>query len=52
MWSSPGFWIFDEDRVLVETPTAELTIIQPREIAVYVRTFAELASIAVYGAAA
>lgn len=52
MWSSPGFWIFDDDRVLIETPSAELTITQPREIAIYARTFAELASMAVYGLAA
>ena len=52
MWSSPGFWIFDEERVLVETPTAEMTVTQPREVAVYARTFAELASMAVYGSAA
>jgi transcriptional regulator with XRE-family HTH domain len=52
MWWNPEFWIFDEARVLVETPTAELTITQPREIAIYARTFAELASMAVYGAAA
>jgi uncharacterized protein DUF5753 len=52
MWSSPGFWIFDEERVVMETPTAELTITQPREIAVYVRVFSELASMAVYGSAA
>jgi transcriptional regulator with XRE-family HTH domain len=52
MWSGPGFWIYDEERVLVETPTAELTITQPREIAVYARTFAELSSMAAYGAAA
>jgi hypothetical protein len=52
MWSSPGFWIFDDDRVEIETPSAELTITQPREIDVYTRTFTELASMAVYGAAA
>ncbi|MCW2643295.1 MAG: putative transcriptional regulator [Dactylosporangium sp.] len=52
MWASPGFWVFDEDRVLVETPSAELTITQPREIGVYVRTFTALASRAVYGATA
>jgi hypothetical protein len=52
MWWNPEFWIFDEERVLVETPTAELTITQPREIGIYVRTFAELASMAVYGPAA
>ena len=49
MWSSPGFWIFDESRVLVETPAAELAITQPRQIAVYLRTFADLAAMAVYG---
>lgn len=48
MWSSPGFWIFDESRVLIETPAAELAITQPREIAIYARTFAELAGMAVY----
>jgi transcriptional regulator with XRE-family HTH domain len=52
MWSSPGFWIFDESRVLVETPAAELAITQPREIAVYLRTFNELAAMAVYGSRA
>jgi transcriptional regulator with XRE-family HTH domain len=52
MWSSPGFWIFDNQRVLVETPTAELTITQPRELHVYSRTFTELASMAHHGAAA
>ena len=36
----------------METPTAQLTITQPREIAVYARTFAELSSMAVVGAAA
>ena len=48
MWSSPGFWIFDESRVLIETPAAELAITQPRQIAIYLRTFAELAGMAVY----
>ncbi len=28
MWSSPGFWMFDDAQVIVETPTAELTITQ------------------------
>ena len=49
MWSSPGFWMFDDARVLVETPAAELAITQPREIVVYLRTFRELAAMAVYG---
>jgi transcriptional regulator with XRE-family HTH domain len=52
MWASPGFWIYDDDRVIVETPTAQLTITQPREVGVYARTFAELSSMAVIGPAA
>lgn len=52
MWSSPGFWIFDDTRVIVETPTAELTITQPSEIETYLRMFAEFAGMAVYGRAA
>ncbi|HEY2261270.1 MAG TPA: helix-turn-helix transcriptional regulator [Streptosporangiaceae bacterium] len=52
MWSSPGFWIFDESRVLVETPAAELAITQSREIAVYLRTFHELTAMAVHGSRA
>jgi transcriptional regulator with XRE-family HTH domain len=52
MWSSPGFLILDDKRVLVETPSAELTITQPSELLVYIRTFSELATMAVYGAAA
>lgn len=52
MWSSPGFWIFDESRVLIETPAAELAITQPRDIAVYLRTFNELAAVALYGSRA
>jgi transcriptional regulator with XRE-family HTH domain len=52
MWASPGFWIYDDERVLVETPSAQLTITQPREVGIYVRTFAELSSMAVVGPAA
>lgn len=52
MWAGAGFWLFDQECALVETPAAALTVTQPRELAVYARTFAELASMAVYGAAA
>jgi hypothetical protein len=38
--------------VLIETPAAELAITQPRQIAIYLRTFAELAAMAVYGSQA
>ncbi len=47
-----NFCMFDRRRVLVETITAELTIAQPREIALYEKTFAVLAEQAIYGAAA
>jgi hypothetical protein len=40
---------YDETRVLIEKPAAELAITQPREIGVYLRAFAELAAMAVYG---
>jgi transcriptional regulator with XRE-family HTH domain len=52
MWPTEGFWIFDDERVLVELVSAEITVTQPREILLYQRTFAELAQIAVYGAPA
>ncbi|WP_239124579.1 Scr1 family TA system antitoxin-like transcriptional regulator, partial [Rhizocola hellebori] len=52
MWSSPGFWIFDNAQVAVETPTAELAITQPREIQIYARVFGELSAMAVVGAGA
>jgi transcriptional regulator with XRE-family HTH domain len=49
MGSSPGFWVFDSARVLIEIPSAELTITQPAEIAVYERCFRTLAGMAVTG---
>ncbi|NRQ40065.1 helix-turn-helix transcriptional regulator [Nonomuraea sp. NN258] len=47
-----GFWIFDDQRVLVETISAELTLTQPQEIALYVQVFDRLAAGASYGAEA
>jgi hypothetical protein len=47
-----SFWIFDEDRVQVETVSAGLDITQPREVAVYVQAFALLQRSAAYGPAA
>jgi hypothetical protein len=52
MWQSPGFWIFDDTQVSMESPTAELTITQPREVQMYERVFAELSTMAVVGAPA
>lgn len=44
-----GFWIFDDQRVLVETIGAELTLTQPQEIALYGQVFDRLAASASYG---
>jgi transcriptional regulator with XRE-family HTH domain len=46
---SNQFIVFDERLVHVETVSAELSVTQPREIALYVRAFTELAQSAVYG---
>jgi Domain of unknown function (DUF5753) len=52
IWLSTGFWIFDQSTVRVETPSAELTITQRGEIAVFEKRFAWLQETARYGAEA
>jgi transcriptional regulator with XRE-family HTH domain len=47
---SNQFIIFDERLVHVEAISAEISVTQPREIALYLRAFAELAKAAAYGA--
>jgi transcriptional regulator with XRE-family HTH domain len=47
-----GFWMYDTDRVLVETYSAALTLAQPPEIELYARVFDELGAVASYGRAA
>lgn len=47
-----GFVIYNADLVRVETYSAELNLRQPHEIELYASTFAKLATIASYGAAA
>jgi transcriptional regulator with XRE-family HTH domain len=44
-----GFWIFDSEQVNVELVSGFLTISQPREVAMYAQTFADLGEAAVYG---
>ncbi|MFE3886868.1 helix-turn-helix domain-containing protein [Streptomyces lydicus] len=51
-WPAEGFWIYDAAQVNVELISGYLTITQPGEVAIYAQTFAELADLAVYGAAA
>jgi transcriptional regulator with XRE-family HTH domain len=52
LWPSNGFIMFDERAVMVETYSAELTITQPREIALYSKAFDTLHRSAAYGLAA
>jgi hypothetical protein len=47
-----GFWIYDNAMVGVETPTAKLEIVQPREIRLYAGMFEHLRKSAVHGAQA
>lgn len=47
--TTAAFWIFDDDTVQVETVSAELTITQHREIALYAKKFDLLSRSAVTG---
>jgi transcriptional regulator with XRE-family HTH domain len=47
-----GFWLLDDDRVMVETFSAELNLAQPQEIELYRGIFDQLAAVASYGRAA
>ncbi|MCY0929507.1 helix-turn-helix transcriptional regulator [Streptomyces sp. H27-H1] len=49
MWPNEGFWIFDDDQVIIELATAQVTVKQPSEIATYARVFRELAGLACFG---
>lgn len=49
MWPGEGFWIFDDRQVIIELSTAQVTLTQPSEVAMYGRIFSELAEMAVYG---
>jgi len=51
-WLSVGFWIFDRHTVHIDTPSAELTITQRSEIAVFEKKFLRHQQSAVYGRAA
>lgn len=47
-----GFWLYDEERVLIETFSASLDLRQPQEIELYGSAFEQLAAVASYGRAA
>ncbi len=44
-----GFWIYDEEKVVVETFSAGLNLAQPQEVELYGNIFEELAAVASYG---
>lgn len=48
-WSQVAFWIFDDQKVKVDTVSAGLQITQPQEIALYIKTFDRLKQSAVFG---
>jgi transcriptional regulator with XRE-family HTH domain len=47
-----GFWLLDNDRVMVETFSAELNLTQPQEIELYAGIFKQMAGAASYGRSA
>jgi hypothetical protein len=47
-----GFWLRDNERVLVETFSAELNLVQESEIKLYSKIFEQFAAIANYGRSA
>ncbi len=47
-----GFWLYDGERVLIETFSASLDLRQPQEIELYENAFEHLAAVASYGPAA
>ena len=47
-----GFWLRDNERVLVETFSAELNLVQAPEIALYSKIFEQFAAVASYGRSA
>ncbi|WUG76950.1 helix-turn-helix transcriptional regulator [Streptomyces sp. NBC_00457] len=51
-WPVESFTMYDDAQVNVELVSAHLTVTQPGEIAEYAKAFAELSTLAVYGAQA
>jgi hypothetical protein len=47
-----GFWLYDNERVLIETFSASLDLRQPQELELYGNVFEQLAAVASYGRAA
>ncbi|GGU41204.1 transcriptional regulator [Streptomyces albospinus] len=52
LWPVEGFFLYDDEIVNVELVSAHLTVVQKHELAMYAKTFSDLAELAVYGVAA
>ena len=52
LWVQETFSAYDDTLVSVELLSAQVNITQPSEIALYLKAFEELRSLAVYGAEA
>ncbi|MFC4035685.1 helix-turn-helix domain-containing protein [Streptomyces polygonati] len=52
MWPVEQFMVFDDERVHVELLAARVTVTAPGEVDIYLRAFAKLTELAVYGAEA
>lgn len=52
MWPLEAFTVFDDERVIIELLSAQVTVTAPSEITLYVRAFERLGRFAVYGAGA
>lgn len=49
VWPLEAFYLYDDARVSVETLTARIGVVQPRELSDYARAFNALSKIAVHG---
>jgi hypothetical protein len=49
VWPLEAFSLYDDEQAVVETLTAEVNVVQPREVADYRKVFTELSKMAVYG---
>ncbi|WP_257033610.1 hypothetical protein [Streptomyces sp. Ag109_G2-15] len=50
MWPLEQFTVFDDARIHVELLAAKVTVTAPGELDIYLRAFARIAELAVYGA--
>ncbi|WP_317619707.1 hypothetical protein [Streptomyces akebiae] len=50
MWPLEQFTVFDDSRIHVELLAAKVTVTAPGELDMYLRAFARLTELAVYGA--